>query len=75
MGLRDVRLKRGLNQTELAQISGVEQGTISIIESSADPNPRWHTVRRLCRALRVKPHELFSSRKVRVVEKNDEAGA
>jgi transcriptional regulator with XRE-family HTH domain len=60
--LRDVRESRGLTQVQLSQLSGVPQGLISQLESSPDPNPGWHTVRKLARALRVHAHDLFSPR-------------
>lgn len=59
MGLRDVRLKRRLSQEQLAELSGVEQSYISTLETSSDPNVGWHIVRKLARALRAKPHDLF----------------
>lgn len=59
MGLRDIRRERGLTQEQVASLSGVDQGYISALELATDPNVGWRTVRRLCKALRVKPHELF----------------
>jgi transcriptional regulator with XRE-family HTH domain len=68
MGLRAIRERRGLTQTQLAKLSGVEQNTISELETTAVPNPRWATVRRLARALNVKPHDLFSLRERRATK-------
>ena len=63
MGLRDIRLKRGLTQRALAERSGVEQGYISALEKANDPNVGWHTLRRLKNALRTRPEYLFPDEK------------
>lgn len=63
-GLRAVRTHRRLTQKQLALLSGVDQACISLLEIQRDPNPKWHTARRLARALRVKPHELFYEKEV-----------
>ena len=58
-GLEQARTGRGLTQTQLALLSGVSQSAIATIEGTPDPNPRWDTVARLSRALRMSPFELF----------------
>jgi transcriptional regulator with XRE-family HTH domain len=59
MTLREARRKRGLTQVELAEASGVLQTNISAIELGIVKSPTWETVARLCKALRVKPEEVF----------------
>jgi transcriptional regulator with XRE-family HTH domain len=59
MGLRDLRRRRGLTQTELADRSGVKQTTISQIELQDDPNPSWFTIRALKRALSAAPEDFL----------------
>ena len=51
INLRDLRLKRGLTQQELAAKTGIGQGVISGIESGATQNPRFDTVVKLAEAL------------------------
>lgn len=46
------RAKAGYSQRQLAAVSGVRQATITQIETGAG-NPRWETVMRLCRALKI----------------------
>lgn len=62
MGLRKVRQDRGLTQTQLAKLADIEQSQISALERAEDPNVGWWTVRKLARALRAKPEQLFSLR-------------
>jgi transcriptional regulator with XRE-family HTH domain len=57
--LRAWRKKRGLTQEQLAEQSGIDQGTISALETAEDPNPTWKTLQRLSAVLRVKADELF----------------
>lgn len=59
MTLRDARQRRRLTQERLAELSGVEQATISALETGRVQSPAWETVGRLCRVLRVRPEELF----------------
>lgn len=47
-------------------LAGVKQTTISVLELDPDPNPTWHTIRRLARALRVPAEDLFSLKEVRL---------
>lgn len=65
MRLRQLRLKLGLTQVELAKRSGVGQALISIIETHRRPNPAWSTAHKLARALGVDPRELFPLPKVK----------
>lgn len=57
--LRQIRKRRGLTQVQLGKLTGIDQSKISAIERATDPNPGWHLVRKLARALNAKPHELF----------------
>lgn len=56
--LREARLRRRLTQKELAARSGVDQTTISRLEVEPHPNPRYGTLIRLARALRIAPSRL-----------------
>ena len=55
--LREHRLRRALSQHELAELSKVSRTTIIKIEAGRDAWPQ--TVRKLARALRVKPADLM----------------
>lgn len=57
--LRDVRTKRGLTQEELEALSGIEQATISKLETQATYSPAWETVWLLAKGLKVRPEVLF----------------
>lgn len=59
MTLREARVKRGLTQEELADQSGIEQATISNLETGRVQSPAWDTVAKLCRVLKVKPEDVF----------------
>lgn len=56
--LRDARLQKGLTQEQLADSSGVDQTTISRLETDADPNPTERTKERLAKALGIRPVQL-----------------
>ena len=56
--LRELRVRRALNQRELATLSGVAQSTIVRLEHG-DPNVNPSTIRKLARALKVDPAELL----------------
>ena len=62
MTLREARKRRRLTQDELAVKSGISQSAISTIERGYIQSPEWKTVAALCRALRVKPEDVFPSR-------------
>lgn len=49
--LKEYRERAELSQAKLADISGVKQQTISLIESGERPNPGIETVAALARAL------------------------
>jgi len=56
--LRDLRMRRALSQYDLADKSKVARTTIIRLEQG-DPNVKPSTLRKLAKALRVKPAELF----------------
>lgn len=56
--LRDLRIRAGLTQTELAVRAKVSRTTVIRLEGG-DPNVRPTTLRRLARALHRKPEELI----------------
>ena len=59
MTLRTARTKAGLTQEELAEKSGVEQTTISNLETGRVQSPQWDTVAKLADALGLDPYKLF----------------
>ena len=59
MRLKKLRKQRNLTQEVLAELSGVDQVTISYIEIGKVRNPHWVTVSGLGRALGVSTEELF----------------
>lgn len=59
MGLRQIRLARGLTQKQLADKAGVEQATISNLENGNIKAPSWESIGRLAAALQVEPTEIF----------------
>jgi transcriptional regulator with XRE-family HTH domain len=54
--LREQRLRAALSQDELARLAGVSRYTVMKLEGGRDAWPQ--TVRKLARALRIKPAEL-----------------
>jgi transcriptional regulator with XRE-family HTH domain len=56
--LKEHRDRRGLTQMELAKISGVGRATIARLENDPNHGAYIGTVRRLARALKVKPSDL-----------------
>lgn len=58
LSLRDARLRRNLTQDELAARAGVDQTTISSLETGRHTNPTLETVQRLADALGVSPARL-----------------
>jgi XRE family transcriptional regulator, regulator of sulfur utilization len=58
--VRELRLKRGLTQEDLAHAAGVRTGTISLLERGRS-NPSWGTVRAIAAALDVRVADLASS--------------
>ena len=64
MGLKELRLKRGLTQRELAEKVGMSGGNISDIESGrrSEANLTLATAIKLCDALRVaNPRKILSN--------------
>jgi transcriptional regulator with XRE-family HTH domain len=59
MTLREARQRRHLTQEALAELSGIEQATISALETGRVQSPAWDTVARLSRVLKIRPEELF----------------
>jgi transcriptional regulator with XRE-family HTH domain len=57
LAIRSLRESRGWGQHQLAARSGVTLGTVSDIERG-QRDPKWSTVRRLCRDLEVTLGEL-----------------
>jgi transcriptional regulator with XRE-family HTH domain len=55
MNFRALREAAGLSQARLAQVSDVEQTTISQIELGKVRDPRWSTISALARALNTTP--------------------
>ena len=62
IGLRWWRRARGLTQRELSARSGVQQRTISRIESGLVEEPRTRTLVKLAGALGVEPFDLLVGR-------------
>ena len=48
-----------MTQEALAAASGVDQVTISNIETGKVQSPSWDTVAKLCAALEMDPHDVF----------------
>lgn len=59
--LRDLRLRAAMTQAELAERAGVARTTIVRLEQG-DPNVLPTTLRKLARALRVRPTDLWEDR-------------
>ena len=57
--LRAARKRAGLSQQTLADRSGIDRATISLIENNRE-NPRTDTILRLANVLHVSPSELWS---------------
>lgn len=57
--VREKRKERGLSQKQLAQLSGVKQSTISMIETDAQRNPGIYTVEALARAMGLKLSDIY----------------
>jgi transcriptional regulator with XRE-family HTH domain len=55
MNFRQLREHAGLSQYRLAQLTGVEQTTISQIELGKVRDPRWSTISALADALNASP--------------------
>lgn len=55
MNFRQLRERVGMTQYRLAQVSGVEQTTISQLELGKVRDPRWSTISALASALDASP--------------------
>lgn len=58
--VRQLRKLRGFSQVELAQLVGISQGSLSLIEKDKTEVPAGNTVAGLCRALRTTPDFLIA---------------
>ena len=59
--LRDLRMRAAMTQADLAERAGIARTTVIRLEAG-DPNVNPSTLRKLARALRVKPAELWEER-------------
>lgn len=59
MTLKAARERKKWTQEQLAEASGVTQGTISLLELGRTQTPTWDVVARLCKALDVEPEDVF----------------
>ena len=57
--LKQIRLKAGLTQVELAKKSGIPQSTISRLETAYTRAIDFDTLDRLCRVLKCEPGKLL----------------
>ncbi len=55
--LKDLRTKATLSQRDLAELSGVAAATINRLENDMQ-KPNFKTIRKLAKALRVKPDQI-----------------
>lgn len=60
--IKELRLKRGWSQSELARRSGVKQGVLSYIESGRTKHPRIDTLSALAAALGVSVNKLIDKK-------------
>lgn len=60
--LRNARIKRGLTQKDLAQLSGVKQSTISEVETGESKSPSGTNLVHLAHALRIRPEWLVTGK-------------
>ena len=58
--LKELREKSGMTQTKLAELSGVKQGIISMIESGDTKSPRLDTMMAIAHVLNCKIDDLIS---------------
>lgn len=57
--VREKRKERGLSQKQLAQLSGVKQSTISMIETDDRRNPGIYTLEALAQAMGLGIMDLY----------------
>lgn len=58
--VKALRLKRGYKQVVLAQMVGITQGSLSLIENDVTEVPAGETLAGLCKALRTTPDFLIA---------------
>lgn len=58
MTVREARRRVGLTQDQLAAQSGVDQTSISSLETGRHASPKFDTVMKLARVLGVRPEQL-----------------
>lgn len=56
--VREARKRKDMTQDDLAKESGLDQTTISDLETGRNANPRLDTIRRLAKALGIRPVQL-----------------
>jgi DNA-binding XRE family transcriptional regulator len=56
--LREARRARFLTQTQLAFKAGIDPQTVSRIESGRNIRPSHRVVMKICRALKMHPHQI-----------------
>jgi transcriptional regulator with XRE-family HTH domain len=56
--LKEARLNQGYSQAELAELAGVSQASIAMIETGARETPHPRTLRKLAGALGIEIREL-----------------
>ena len=57
--IRDLRMKKGWSQSELARRAGVKQGVLSYIECGRTKHPRSDTLAAIAKALGVPVEKLI----------------
>ena len=57
--IRDLRMKKGWTQSELARRAGIKQGVLSYIECGRTKHPRSDTLAAIAAALRVPVEKLI----------------
>lgn len=58
--VRALRKKRGLTQVQLARAVGINQGSLSLIETDATQAPAGDTLAALCKVLKTTPDFLIA---------------
>lgn len=58
--VKALRMKRGLKQYALAEMTGITQGSLSLIENDKTEMPADETLAGLCRALKTTPDFLIA---------------
>lgn len=56
--VREARERAKMTQDDLAAASGLDQTTISDLETGRNTNPRLKTIKALARALKIRPVQL-----------------